>query len=128
MKLGSETGSFVNHLYSRSSGNAPEPEIGMGATILLWTDRHAATVTEVNGKVITVQQDIAKRIDKNGMSDMQDYEYERDPNGIVYNFRKNKNGKWDEVRFNEETGRWNKINGGSGISIGFRREYYDFSF
>ena len=45
MKLGSETGSLVNHLMSSSSNT--EPNIGTPATLLSWTDRSAATVTKV---------------------------------------------------------------------------------
>ena len=61
----------------------PEPVVGMGATILLWTDRHAATITEVFvlGKYtyVKVRQDTSKRIDKNGMSEDQDYEFTPNP-------------------------------------------------
>jgi hypothetical protein len=45
MKLGSETGSLVNHLMSSRSNT--EPNIGTPATLLSWTDRSAATVTKV---------------------------------------------------------------------------------
>lgn len=40
MKLGSETGSLVNHLMSTSSND--EPNIGTPATLLSWSDRAAA--------------------------------------------------------------------------------------
>lgn len=42
MKLGRETGSLINHLLSHSK--EPAPAVGMGATILGWSDRHPATV------------------------------------------------------------------------------------
>jgi hypothetical protein len=45
MKLGSQTGSFFNHLMSY---NDSVPEVGKGATILYWTDRHAYEVIEVD--------------------------------------------------------------------------------
>lgn len=130
MNLGTQTGSGINHLYSRMTKGAPEPKIGMGATILLWTDRHPATVifTDEKMRIVTVQEDISIRVDKNGMSDMQEYEYKRDLDGVLYTFRQNKNGGWDQVRLNEKTGRWNKVKGGVGVIFGFRRTYYDFSF
>jgi hypothetical protein len=130
MKLGTQTGSGINHLYSRMTAGAPEPEVGMGATVMLWTDRHAATVvgTYNGGKIVQVQCDKATRIDKNGMSEMQEYVYEPDEDGPVYFFRKNKTGGWDQVLGNTKTGRWNKVHGGVGVIFGFRREYHDFSF
>jgi len=41
VKLGSQTGSLFNHLYSR---NATIPKVGKGATISRWTDRDAFEV------------------------------------------------------------------------------------
>jgi len=126
MKLGTETASVMNHLYSRSVNGQPEPEVGMGATFLHWTDRHAGTIIAWDGKVVTVQRDHAKRIDSNGMSEMQEYEYSPNPKGAVYHFRREKRGMWTEVRRNPSTGRWVKV-GGAGLAIGYRRAYYDFS-
>lgn len=37
MKLGTQTGSLINHIMS--TAKARTPEIGEGATILAWTDR-----------------------------------------------------------------------------------------
>jgi hypothetical protein len=47
MNIGTQTNSLVNSMYSRMTINAPAPTVGMGATRLSWTDRHAATVTKV---------------------------------------------------------------------------------
>ena len=70
-----------------------------------------------------------KRIDKNGMSESQEYEYKIRPNGGKSFFRKNeKSGFWERVTKNETTGRWNKSNSGCGIRIGEREKYHDFSF
>jgi hypothetical protein len=111
MRLGSETGSVMNHLMT--GGSQPEPAVGMGATICCWTDRHAATIVKVTRCQIHVQEDIATRIDNNGMSECQQYEYRPDPNGAVIVFRKTKRG-------------WKSKSGG--LLIGTRRHYYDFSF
>lgn len=132
MRLGSQTGSMTNHLYSRMVIGAPEPEVGMGGTIMGWTDRHACTIIEVITKnkktYIKAQTDTAKRADKNGMSENQEYEYTRNEKGSVYIFMQEKDGRWTECRINDTTGRFNKINGGHGFRIGVRDEYYDFSF
>jgi hypothetical protein len=112
----------------------PEPEPGMGATILAWTDRYAATIigslvgpATRGATIILVQVDRAIRTDKNGLSEDQTYTYEPNTNGTVYFFRKTKVGTWEEVAMNPRTGRYNK-NGGLGLRIGEREEYRDFSF
>jgi hypothetical protein len=111
MKLGTETGSVMNHLFTASA--QPEPAVGMGATICCWTDRHAATIVKVTRCQIHVQADVAIRTDKNGASECQQYEYRRDPSSTVIVFRKTKRG-------------WRSNQGG--LLIGVRRHYYDYSF
>lgn len=132
MKLGTETGSLINHLHSRAVIGQPAPEIGMGATLLGWTDRHAATITCVvtqDGKLVRigVKQDIATRIDRNGMSESQEYSYTENPDAYTQYFRLNKRGMWEGTRLNPDTKRWVKSEG-CGLRIGERDEYYDFSF
>jgi predicted GIY-YIG superfamily endonuclease len=131
LKLGTQTGSLTNHLYSRQTIGQPEPAVGMGATILGWTDRHAATImviwTERGSRYIGVRQDIATRVDKNGMSESQEYTYQPNPDGHEQIFRQEKTGGWQAVSFNAETKRYRKVEG-SGLRIGERDEYYDYSF
>src|SRR5262245_23731157 len=132
MKLGTQTGSLTNHILSRAVIGQPEPAVGMGATVLSWTDRHAATITAVNRTwykriQIEVQEDRAFRTDGNGMSESQSYTYMRDPVGAKHTFRRLDNGSWQEIAFNQKTKRWAKT-GGQGLRIGEREEYRDFSF
>jgi hypothetical protein len=131
MKLGTQTASMTNHLHSRAVIGQPEPTVGMGATVLLWTDRHAATITEVFkvGKFtyVCAQQDKAIRNDGNGMSESQGYDYTPNPNGSCEYFRREESGMWQAVTKNTVSGRWNKGEG-HGLRIGERDEYYDFSF
>jgi hypothetical protein len=108
---GTETGSLMNHVMSRSEA---VPEVGMGATILCWTDRTAGTIIKVTPTQVHVQRDIATRIDHNGMSESQEYRYESDPNGIVEVFRMTKKGYRNLSR--------------NGLLIGSRQAYYDYSF
>ena len=131
LKLGSGTGSLMNHLDSRSVKGEPAPYVGMGATLLSWSDRHAGTIVEVfkkkNVLYIKVQEDNSVRIDKNGMSESQEYEYSSNPNGKISYFRKvAPYGFWQAVYIKPETGKFNI--GSGGIKIGVRDEYYDFSF
>lgn len=113
LKAGIETGSLTNHLMSRTK--SPAPEIGMGCTVLQWTDRRAATIIKMTAKTITVQEDTVKRTDSSGMSETQSYEYERNENGAIHIFRLTKRG-------------WRESGGGSGLLIGDRQAYHDYSF
>ena len=113
MKLGTETGSLINHIYG-SQEEGTYREVGMGVTILHWTDREAGTIVKVTPKTIHVTEDKATRIDKNGMSESQEYTYETNPNAKPDIFRLTKRG-------------W-RNSAGNGLLIGIRRKYYDYSF
>ena len=134
MRLGTETGSLVNHLYSGSAN--PKPAIGMGVTLLAWSDRRPGTVrkvTELACKAwdfeIEVTEDDATRIDSNGMSEAQEWEYAVREDGYRQLFRRERaTGKWYEGRINGETHKFNRIGGANCILIGRREKYYDFSF
>ena len=110
MKLGTETGSLVNHMLS---GSASEPSLGMGATVLYWTDRKAGTIVRVTPHTFTDQLDRVTRTDRNGMSEDQTYDCQPDPDGATYVFRRTKRG-------------WRSS--GVGVLIGQRRHYHDYSF
>ena len=128
MKLGRETGSLVNHIYSRAVTKEPIT-IGMGCTLLHWSDRHPATVIEIftKGKFsyVKVQEDHAVRIDKNGISESQEYKYARNENGSITYWRL-KNDTWENVYIDPDTNRFKK--GCGSICFGIREEYYDYSF
>ena len=94
----------------------PPARAGDGATLLGYSDRHAATVVKVTPFTVTVQQDKDTRIDGNGMSDSQQWEYERDEKGRTITFRRNKHGQYVNRRC------------GFSLHLGARREFYDFSF
>jgi hypothetical protein len=123
MKLGTETGSMSNYLMSGTKG-APTPEVGMGATVLMWTDRHPATIISVvkfkggaragQVKEVHIQQDNATRKDANGMSECQSYEFTRNTDAPVRSFKVNKRGAF--------------MDGGTQLRIGERDKYHDFSF
>lgn len=97
-----------------------EIKVGVGVTMLSWTDRTPATIIEVDskGKWIKVQEDNYKRIDNYGMSDDQEYEYSRNPNGSVKLYKKNRLGKYTD----------NGKKDGCGLIIGHRERYFDYSF
>jgi hypothetical protein len=115
IKLGKDTGSLINYLMAIP--RQIHPEIGMGATILMWSDRHACTIRWISesGKTIDVSRDIAHRVDDRGMSDNQDYTYETTDDTGRIQFRLQKDGTWRNKQ-------------GECLSIGYRREHYDYSF
>lgn len=128
MRLGSQTASVMNHIMS--AGEQVSPEIGMGITILRWTDRTAATVLELTttgrwrGKEMVIQEDTAIRADKNGMSESQVYSYYPNPEGAKHTVRLLKAG-WKIFEGKDYTG---KNYYTSGLGIGYRRHYHDYSF
>jgi hypothetical protein len=127
MNLGTQTGSLVNHLYSRMTIGEPEPTVGMGVTMLSYTDRDAGTIVEVNTKkrYIAVVEDNAKRVDNNGLSESQKYEFTPNPDGYVNYYRKDKKGQWRRCYYNDNK---RLVLGTGGLIIGRREKYYDFSF
>jgi hypothetical protein len=93
-----------------------QPVIGMGATVTMYSDRHAGTIVKITSKTIHVQEDKATRTDTNGMSESQEYTYEPNTKGKVHKFRYSKvYRKWT-----------NKTR--DGLLIDIRCEYYDYSF
>lgn len=123
------TGSLVNHLMGDRTLQ-PVPEVGMGATLLYWSDRHAATIVGIESLVkegdkvvkgtIRVRRDRAIRTDSNGMSESQSYRFEPDPDSPTMEFTFRKTGAW--------VCKGQSSKGGLKVGIGHRDEYHDFSF
>lgn len=116
-----QNGCIFNRMDERAA--QPKPEVGMGATILMYSDRHAATVVGVsaNGKVVRVQQDKATRTDTLGVTDSgQRYRYERNKLGKVRTFSLRSNGCWVEAGA--------QARNGTTLKLGVRDEHYDPSF
>lgn len=100
----------------------PSPEVGMGATIAYWCDRHAATIIAVSAskREITIQRDKATRTDHNGLSESQEYSFERDPEGPTYVATLRPNGRY--VLKGEP------MKNGTRVSVGHRSEFYNPSY
>jgi hypothetical protein len=111
------TGSFVNLVAGTS--RYPAPEIGMGATILMYTDRHAATIVEVRHNMVFVRQDRAT-LKGSTMSESQEYHYEPNPEAALRCFTLRRNGAWVE--------QGTEMKSGTRLAIGHREEYSDPSF
>lgn len=114
-------GSVFNEMMA--SSEQPVPSVGDGATMLRWTDRHAATVVAVSGDggAVTVQRDAAIRTDDNGVSESQTYRYEPDPRGETVVYTRRSNGRYVQRDVSDIAHR-------AALLIGVRAEYRDYSF
>lgn len=135
MNIGTQTNSLVNNLYSRMTVGAPAPVVGMAATTLLWTDRHAATVTEVTemtSKVwayqIIVVEDITTVVSGSAHDGSAVFSSVSNPDGYPILYRMDrKTGQWVKGHISSETGKFKKSNVG-GLILGRRDHYVDPSF
>lgn len=109
----------INSLLSKSGVT---PVVGMGATVLMLSDRNPATIVEVskNLRKVTVQDDHHAVVSGSVMDGSAEYTFSPNPNASreVYTLRKN--GRY--VREGES------MKNGTGLRIGERDRYYDPCF
>lgn len=114
-------GSLINMLYSNAE-QTTKPEVGMGVTEIMYTDREPYEVIEVkDDRHITVRKYDYQRKDSNGMSEMQEYDYVSNPNNPTVNLFLTKKGKWRERIGKRELGC-------NVFLLGKAEKYYDYSF
>lgn len=102
---------------SSTKNEATKPVIGIGATLYMYSDRHAYTIVAISpkGNIIDATKDISIRVDSNGMSEMQEYIYKTDTYALIETFQRRKNGCYYNAS-------------GVKLVIGERHSYHDFSF
>ena len=111
-------GNLINRIMEE--GGSPQPEVGMGATETMWSDRHAGTIVRIISPTrIGWKRDKATGTG-DGMSTTRTYTYERDPDAPEEVFSLRRSGRW--VRQSESIGC------GAGLIIGRRDERYDPGF
>ena len=95
---------------------------GMGGTVSVGSDSYPVTVVTVfpGGRGVLVQDDNAVRVDKNGISESQEYEYSENLQGCIDHFTLRRNGRW--IR------KGSSMRQGTPLHIGHRRMYRDPSF
>lgn len=110
-------GSLINQIMD-NSWQSLEPAVGMGATLVCWSDRHAGTIVDVSrtGYRVVWQRDRATRLDSNGMSDSQRYAYSPEPASARETFTRRKDGSYRLVGTKQR------------LLLGVRDEHYDYSF
>lgn len=142
MKLGSQTGSVINHLLARGTIGQPDVKVGMGVTILGWTDRHPGTIFRVfkhrinkslSVPAIEVRADNYKVVKGSCHDGSAEYEYSVNVSGSRHYFVF-KDDAWREA-YNQAAMSTGEIKlklatkgNGHGLRIGSREEYYDPSF
>lgn len=88
----------INNRIEENQMYCEEIKVGTYATEYMWSDRHAYEVVEVfDQNHVVIRQLIATRVDHNGMSECQDYEYAQNPNGSLEEIKKGRNGQWRRV-------------------------------
>lgn len=138
MKLNTQTGSLINHLYSISTIDQPVPSIGMGVTVLSWTDRKSATIVDVFNlqlknweHEISVVEDNVKIVSGSCHDGSAVYECSADTSfdshKRIFRFNKAKQ-EWVEGFCDSTTGRWKAYKNSKGLILGIRENYYDPSF
>lgn len=115
-------GSLQNRFEERIKSTIT-PQVGMGVTELLWSDREPYEIIEVkDDRHIVIRRMNYKRTDKNGFSECQEYEYTSNPNGYTCTLYRNNKGRW--VR---RVGR-NGVDNSSGWVVGRMEKYEDPTF
>ena len=97
------------------------PTVGMGVTYCVGSDRYPYTVVEVvSHRKIIVQADQFTRTDRNGLSESQRYDFERNTDApkVILTFRSN--GRWVRMRAPKNSSIF--------WQIGVRSAYLDPSF
>ncbi len=108
-------GSLQNRLSERCK--SPKPEIGMGATELMYSDRNAYEVVEIIDDMhIVVRRMKAELV---GSYYDQDYKLSSDPSGRTQRLFLTKKGQWRE--------QWGRQLGNV-FALGYASEYRDPSF
>jgi hypothetical protein len=94
--------------------------VGTGATNGVGSDRYPYTVVEIlSPKRVVLQADEYKRIDSNGLSESQRYDFRRNDSGAKVTVSLRKDGVWRRV---------GESMGGSRYHLGHRDAYSDPSF
>ncbi len=99
----------LNNRLEENKMYCDEIKVGTGATIYLYSDRHAYEVTKViNQQHVFIRKMNAKRIDKNGLSNYQEYEFTSNLESPEIELIKRTNGLWFRVdEFSKE--KWLKM-------------------
>jgi len=118
---------MINSIMASMVIGQPDPEEGMGGTILFHSDRHPCTIIHVSKskKTIVVREDIARYIPGDSKlgyahTECQEWDIQPDSKGLEMTFTLRKNGRW--------TVKGDPMNGGTHLRLGSREKFYDPHF
>jgi len=117
---------MINKILAGATVGAPEPTVGMGATLLYLSDRYPATIIEVERtragevKAVVVQEDEATALHTGGPTEQQRWEFAPNPDAVKRRFTRRKGD-----RFVEEG---QSLKSGVGLQLGVRSKYIDPHF
>jgi hypothetical protein len=140
----------MNNIRARSVLDEPTPVVGMGATLLVGSDRYGCTIHRIftyqKGKIVLeLTHDKTKLVSGSRMSEDQEYEYIPDPDRKEkFLFMKNEQGIWEQVQYRvfeygydevteertiiKQSSRLSKVEGSRSLQIGVRNQYLDPCF
>lgn len=114
---------------AKASADGRVVKIGMGATIHIGSDATAGTVIAIHGaNIVEIQEDETTRVDQNGMSDAQSYQYRADPEGRIWTFKLSDDRAQAYEVMETAPGRYRKTGHSARLGLGHRRAFYDYSF
>ena len=93
-----------------------KPEVGIGATLVLHSDRQAHTISRVSktGKTFWMKRDIVECLNKDGIFGQQFWKITENPKAGERSVRLCKGNVWRHY--------------GSLVGVGYKSEYYDPTF
>jgi hypothetical protein len=113
-------GSLQNRLMENMVGR-PEPRVGEGATILLYTDRKPVTIVGVFGDLVITQRDEVTADPNRKFMGHQDWLIKRDPTGTIEAWKRTKDGRF--TPYGEKVSKHSTV-----LATGVHEAYHDWSF
>jgi hypothetical protein len=129
MNLSKPTNSLQSNIMHAAVNGAPAPTVGMGVTILMWTDRRVGTIVEVvsDSEVIFTEDDTVADKTKDCPMGHQNWINTPKPDGFRQTAKKGKDGKW-YIPHRTPTGRMSVNKSCQPVAVGFKHYYHDWSF
>lgn len=129
MNLSKPTNSLQSNIMHAAVAGAPAPTVGMGVTILYWTDRRAGTIVEVvsENEIVFTEDDTVADKSKPCQMGHQNWIHTPQPNGPRMTAKKGRDGRWYLAR-KTKTGRLSVNKKCLPLAVGYKEHHYDWSF
>lgn len=130
MNLTKPTNSLQSNIMHAAVKGAPKPSVGMGVTILMWTDRYVGTITEVISEkefLFTRDDTVADKSKGELQMGHQDWIHTPLPEGPKILAKMGRDGRW-YIAHKTEKGRLSVNKNCTPLAVGFKNYHYDWSF